>query len=275
MISNDIRNVRARIIFAWLFVIYIYFFLNHSLLSQLKSPVLIYPGSDNAYWLIHLLQIPRFIFNHPALALSFDVIITTSCIITIFVPSQKVFTRITILGTWLFYMLYCTAAGKHYAQIGFLIPVVAFWVINAEKFELSWEAVRYWVCFLYASAGMYKIYYGGVFHADNMVNILQQMNADWLLFHTNGFQQHVIMWLMTHKFIAQSFFILAVAIDLAMIVGFFTKRFDRFLLAGLLLFHTGNYFLLHISFIEQSLIFAPFLPWHLIDNYFQSDLPHD
>lgn len=262
----------ARIIFAWLFVILLYFFFNNTLLSQLQQPPLIYPGSDNTFWLMHILNIPQFLLKHYYAALTFDIILTTSCLICIIVPQQRLFTWLTVIGVWILYIAYCSAAGKHYAQIGYILAPIPFLVINPNRFDLSWNLLRYWVCFLYATAGLYKIYYGGFIYDHNMSNILWRDNADWFVFNRSGFKYDTYSYLIQHPGFAQWFYRIATFFDLACIIGFFTKRFDRWLLLGLLTFHVGNFFLLHISFVEQSLIFAPFLPWHKWAARFNTNL---
>ena len=94
-----------------------------------------------------------------------------------------------------------------------------------------------------------------------MSNILVQDNAEWFVFNTKGLSYRGISYLVEHPGISQWFYRIATFFDLAMLIGFFTKRFDKWLLTALLFFHIGNFFLLHISFVEQSLIFAAFLPW--------------
>ena len=274
-LSYEQRQLRARVVFGWLFIIYVYFFSQHSLISQLQQPVLIYPGSDNSFWLMHLLNIPQFFLNHHGAALALDITVTGSCLVSFILPEKVWMNRITILGTWLFYFVYSSGAGKHYAQIGYLITPVAFWVADPRKFSLLWDAMRYWVVFLYTCAGLYKVYYGGFFYVDDMGHILQQMNAEWLVFHPDGFQSSVIRYLIDHPAGSQWLFRLVVIIDSAVLIGFFTRRFDQWLLIGLISFHIGNYFLMHISFVEQSLIFAALLPWHKIERYFLTTTHHD
>jgi hypothetical protein len=260
----------ARVVFAWLFLILVYFFANNSLLSQLQQPALIYPGSDNSFWLLHIFRIPQFLLQHYWLALAFDIVLTVSCIICIVVPEQKMFTWITVIGIWLLYVCFCSAAGKHYAQIGYLLAPVPFLALRQHRFDLLWQCLRYWVCFLYGSAGLYKIYYGGFGSGQDMSGILQVMNAEWLVYHADTVQASVIRYLMNNEGLSQWLFRLATVVDVLMLIGFFTRKFDKWLLAGLLLFHLANYFLLHISFIEQSLIFAPFLPWQRMAGYVSS-----
>ncbi len=251
----------ARVVFGWLFAVLVYFFFNNSLLSQLQQPVLVYPGSDNTFWLLHILDVPQFLLYHYTAALAFDILLTCSCIICVVLPQQRLFTWISIIGVWILYIAYCSAAGKHYAQIGYLLAPIPFLALRAQKFDLLWNLFRYWVCFLYVSAGLYKLYYGGFGYEQNMSHILVQENAEWFIFNKTGLQHTVIDWLIQHPGFSQWLYRGAVLTDLALITGFFTRRFDKWLLAGLLAFHLGNLFLLHISFVEQSLIFSPFLPW--------------
>ena len=270
------REFMARVIFSWLFLVLVYFFINHSLLSQFQQPPLIYPGSDNSFWVLHILNIPQFLLQHYWAALLFDMVLTCSCIICIFVPQQRVFTMITVIGVWILYVAYCTAAGKHYAQIGYLLVIIPFLVLSADKFDLLWNLLRYWICFLYVAAGLYKIYYGGFENAGNMSNLLWQGNAEWVVLNTGyEFQNAITHYLVQHPGIAQGLFRLATFAELACIIGFFTKKFDKWLLAGLIGFHIGNLLLLHISFVEQSLIFAPFLPWHKWAGSFQLNKSND
>lgn len=269
------RQGMARVIFSWLFVVLVYFFWTDSLLSQLQQPVLISPSSDNSYWLLHILRIPQWLLRNRFAALIFDSVITCSCIICIFVPQQRVFTWITVACTWLLYICFCSAAGKHYAQIGYLLAPIPFLALDPKKFSLLWEALRYWVCFLYGCAGIYKLYYGGFAYPDQMVNIMQQMNAEWLIFNPEGLQRSIILYLTDHPATAQGLYRVAAVAELSLVIGFFTKKWDRWLLIGLILFHVGNLFLLHIPFVEQSLIFAPFLPWKQWAQNFHSTNGND
>jgi hypothetical protein len=251
----------VRAIFGWLFIILVYFFFNNSLLSQLQQPVLIAPGSDNSFWLLHILNIPQFLLHHYWAALVFDIVLTCSCIICIIITQQRLFCWITVIAVWILFIAYSSAAGKPYAQIGYLLAPIPFIVLSNQKFDMLWNLFRYWVCFLYFTAGVYKIYYGGFGYNHNMSNILLQDNAEWFAFNREGLSYNMIHYLVENHGISQWFYRIATFFDLALVIGFFTKRFDKWLLTGLLFFHIGNFFLLHISFVEQSLIFAAFLPW--------------
>lgn len=260
----------ARVVFAWLFIILVYFFINHSLLSQLHNPALVYPGSDNTSWLVHLLSIPELLFRYKPLALGFDILLTCSCIVCIILPHQRIATWICVIGVWILYICYSSAAGKYYAQIGYLLAPLPFLALSPNRFDILWNLLRYWVCFLYVSAGLYKIYYGGFGDGGAMSELLWQTDADWFVFHHDGWLYRLREYMATHPSSAQWLYRVATLADLSLIIGFFTRRFDRWLLLALLCFHTANFILLGISFAEQSLIFAPFLPWHKWAAYYQS-----
>lgn len=251
----------ARVIFGWLFIILVYFFFTNSLVSQLQQPVLIYPGSDNSFWILHTLNIPQFLMQHYLAALGFDILLTCSCIVCIVLPQQRLFTWLTVVGVWLLYVIYGSVAGKHYAQIGYLLAPLPFLAMSQQKFDISWNLFRYWVCFLYAYAGLSKIYFGGFEFTGNMSNILMQDNAEWFIFYKHGWQYNLINFLVDNPTVAQWFYRAASIFELIVLIGFFTKRFDKWLLIALISFHIANFLLLHISFVEQSLIFAAFLPW--------------
>lgn len=269
------RQLMATVIFSWLFLVLVYFFFNNSLLSNLKGPVLLHPGIDNGFWVLHILRIPQFILQNQWAAILFDILLTVSCIICIFIPQQRTFTFITLVGIWLLYVCYSSAAGKQYAQIGYLLAPIPFLALQQNKFELLWKAFRYWVCFLYLSAGFYKIYYGGFAAGNTMQQILMEMNAEWLIFQQQNFQANCIEWLIQHPNFAQWIYRLAVLVDISLLIGFVTRRFDKWLLLGIFSFHVGNYFLLHISFVEQSLIFAAFFPWQQIGTKLKTTHSND
>jgi hypothetical protein len=265
----------ARCIFAWLTLILFYFFFTHSLVHQLVQPVLKYPGSDNTFWLVYATGIPSFFMQHKWAALLFDVALIASCILAVIFPQKKIFSLIATVGSWLLYIFYCSAAGKHYAQIGYLITPLAFVVLNEKKFDLLWNLVRYWVCFLYTFAGLSKLFYGGFAFEGTMSNILLQHQALGNVFLEDGWRHTLSHYLIENPGIAQLFYRLAAIFEAACIVGFFTKKFDKWLLLGLVSFHVGNFFLLNISFVEQSLIFAAFLPWKKWAVHFQYNLKND
>ncbi len=265
----------ARCIFTWLLLILIYFFFTNSLVHQLNQPVLKYPGSDNTFWLVYASGIGSFFIENKWAAILFDIVLFTSCILVIIFPQKKIFALFSVVGVWLLYIFYCSTAGKHYAQIGYLLTPIPFIVVNEKKFDLLWNSVRYWVCFLYVFAGVSKVWGGGFLFDTNMSNIIMQEQAVGFVFSTAGWKYNLYHYVIENPSIAQYFYRAAAVFEFACIIGFFTKKYDKWILLALISFHCANLFLLDISFVEQSLIFAPFLPWKKWAVHFQHNKKND
>lgn len=251
----------ARVVFAWLFAVLVFFFFNNSLLSQLQQPVSDLPAGADTFNLLHILHLPQYLLHHYRAALAFDILLTCSCIICVIIPQQRLFTLISIAGVWILYIAYCSIPGDHYAQVGYLLAPLPFLALKDKTFSLYWNLFRYGVCLLYVSIGVYKIYYAGAAHTGEVVHILLKENAGWLMFtEAVPHLQSTDCLLQVPEFLPW-YYRVSVVIDLLPVLGFFTKKFDKWLLAALVLFQLVNLLLLNTAFVGQSLIFAAFLPW--------------
>lgn len=251
----------ARVVFAWLFAVLVFFFFNNSLLSQLQQPGTGLPEGGDTFSLLHILRLPQYLLHHYRAALGFDILLTCSCIICVVIPQQRLFTCISIAGVWILYMAYCSIPGDHYAQVGYLLAPLPFLALKERKFLLFWNLFRYVVCLLYVSIGLYKIYYAIAGDIHQLTHILLKENAGWLLFteaaphlQASGCPLQVPEFLLWY-------YRVSIVIDLLPVLAFFTKKFDKWLLAVLVLFQLVNLLLLNTPFVGQSLIFAAFLPW--------------
>lgn len=251
----------ARVIFAWLFAILVFFFFKNSLLSQLQQPAPDLQAGTDTFSLLHILYLPEYLLHHYRAALGFDILLTCSCIICVIIPQQRLFTFISIAGVWILFCAYCSVPGEHYVQTGYLLAPLPFLALKDRKFSLYWNLFRYGVCLLYVSVGVYKIYFAGAGHIDQLAHILLKENAGWLLFtEATPHLQATDCLLQVPEFLPW-YFRASIVIDLLLVLGFFTKKFDKWLLAALVLFQLVNLLLLNTSIVGQSLIFAAFLPW--------------
>ena len=251
------RSFMAKIVFGWLFVLLAYFFINNNLVHQWQQPPLIYPEADNVFWLLHILNIPQSIMRSNTASLFFDVAMILSTTLFIIFPRKIIFAIATVVCFWLLHIMYSSSNGHHYHHVGYLIVPLPFIFRNQMRFSLSWQLIRYWLLFIYCSAGVYKLYYGGFFYQPNMVNILKAGSLD-----LSTIRGTTVLYLTDHPALAQILYQAATVLELSFIVGFFTRKLDVWLGVVFLLFHVANYLLLGISFWENAIILAVFLPWH-------------
>jgi len=252
----------ARIVFAWLFAVLVFFFFSNSLLSQLQQPASALAAGSDTLSLAHILHVPQYLLYHYRAALAFDILLTCSCIICVIIPQQRLFTWISIAGVWILYMAYCSIPGDQYVQVGYLLAPLPFLALKDRKFDLLWKLFRYGVCLLYVSIGVYKIYYAAAGDINQLVHILLKENAGWFLFTEAAPHLQSTNCLLQAPVFLPWYFRVSIVIDLLPVLGFFTKKFDKWLLTALLLFQLVNLLLLNTPFVGQSLIFAAFLPWH-------------
>src|SRR6476646_9258011 len=84
------REFMARVIYGWILLMLIYFYLNNSLVHQWHQPPLILPEADNVYWLLHILNIPQFIYGSSITAYLFDGIMICSTVLFILFPRRTI-----------------------------------------------------------------------------------------------------------------------------------------------------------------------------------------
>ena len=259
--KNYPKHIIALAVFGLLLLFFISRFYSNSMLHQLCRPILISPEIDNTYWIFHLLQIPEMLTHNIYFAWSFDIIIfslTVSCLVF-----RKIFFLPMLLFIFLFayLLIFNSYAGHHYYfSAGLLFIVLPFATTDNKKFDLLFEAARYYCCFLYASSGLYKLIRGAIFNSEQMSSILMNDNTDKMYYNPHSLSAEVISYLIQRPELSQWLFMATAIIELSFLIGFLTKKFDLILLLGIALFHTGNYVLLGISFIEQVAIFLTLVP---------------
>lgn len=254
------RKKFSFVVFSWLLVIFIYRFFSDSLLHQLQQPVLITPEIDNTYWLFHYLQVPEWLTQNHGAAMLFDSVLFALIMGCIFYSGIRILPLMLLVLLWTYFIVFNTFAGHHYYYVGFLFVIIPFLAREKKNHDLLFDAVRYLFCFLYTSSGLYKLIRGVPFNPEQMQSILMNDNASEIYHNPESFHSDAILYFIQHPSLSQTIFICAMLIELSFLLGLFTKKYDLWLLLGLTVFHTGNYFMTGIPFLEQSVIFLLFLP---------------
>ena len=208
------RQFMARVIYGWILIMLIYFYLHNSLVHQWHQPPLILPEADNVYWLLHILYIPQFIYGNELIAYVFDGIMVCSTLMFLIFPRKIMFCAISLICFWLLQIMFGTTAGHHYAHVGYLILPIPFLFRNNERFNLTWQLIRYWILFLFVCAGLYKFYYGGFFHTPNMSSLMRTY------FDEHSLRGQALIYISAHPSLAQVFYKLATILETICLVGF-------------------------------------------------------
>jgi hypothetical protein len=167
-------------------------------------------------------------------------------------PRFERLTAFALLGiNWLYvqcYTLYPTNSIE--AHIAWLLFPIVFIPRNAKTFALLFDGLRYFFLFFFASSGIWKFVQGGIFNLDQMSNILLFQHKELLVTTPQHWYPRFIIWLVENPALSYCLYAFATLLELAFIVGFFTKKYDRLLLACFILFLVFDHFVMRIPYYE-------------------------
>src|SRR5690606_3670725 len=98
------------------------------------------------------------------------------------------------------------------------------------------------------------------FHAGQMQYIVQLQHSEWLVLYPDHLFSRWIQFIYYTPAVATSLWWAATLLELIFLLGFFTKRFDRWLFIAFCLFLLSDYFVMGLHFWELGVFAVFFLP---------------
>ena len=240
----------------------------HAMLSELQSPPLFSVEVDFTYWLFRESGIPAWIMQHRAAAILFDILLFSSGLLSFALPLNRKILAVFALLLFLYAMIFDLYATHHLAQIyGLMIVMLPFLVGNNDKFTLAWEGMRYFTCFIYFIAFIWKTCIGHSFYylqqgADTVKNNL----VYFISLNPDSPMTHFYEWFLRHEWILNAGEKGLVLLEGIMVVGFFTKKYDRWLIWVPVVIHVTTYFFSDVFFIELLVVYLSFLSFTQLDR---------
>lgn len=243
---------------------------SNTLIHQLRSPVLIFPYVDPAFWIMHLLHIPGFISSNPVAAWSLDVALFASCTGIIIYPGKKLLVGIFLLLYLVYYIIFNSFGAHHtHSLIPVLIAPVPF-LFSKKSFLFCWEGLRYFLLFSYSAAFFWKLFRLSWIYKEQAVLIMKENLTPYLYFNPHAFLSKIYFYFLDHPGFAQFFLISGFLLEGTFIIGFFTKKYDRYLLIISLLLPVGFWFFADAVFVEQLILSLTLLPMSVYSFYKKS-----
>lgn len=263
------RRWLCRLVFAWIAGTLVYAWFSHTLPHQLQAPALRYPYVDLSYWLLHALQIPEFITGHYAIALGFDCLLVALAIGSICFPQRRWLIAGFVVGYFIYFILFNSYGGHHTnPKIGCLLLPLPFLLRNDKSFGFGWEAMRYFVLFAMSSAFAWKLLRGSWWQPDQGMLIMQKNLVAYLYFNPDTWLAGLSRWFLQHPALVNGLFVLGVLLEGIFLLGFFTRKYDHWLLLTGILLLLGFWFMAHAVFFEMLLLFLPLVRFHRF-HFFQ------
>ena len=246
----------------WFTVCYIMHFVNHGLLSQLKTP-----------FFVNRLDLTRNLFIAAGFtkvqgSLKTLVILDVVYLVLPFIYfiAWKNKSRLTILAAislvvfnfYYYFLLTSLSIISIEDLLGWVMIPILFLSRKDNGYYFTFNFLRYYFLFFVSSVAVWKIITGSVFNPDQMSGILVFQHANLLYTAPESLWGRWYSWLIEHRVISQGLLVAACAIQLSFITGFFTKRYDRLLVALYLMFLVADLLLMQINYFD-SFIFCALL----------------
>ena len=253
----------CRLVFVFILLDLIMFGFSNTLIHQLRSPVLIFPYVDPAFWIMHFLNIPGFISSNPFIAWSWDIALFASCISIIIFPGKKLLVGIFLLLYFVYYIIFNSFGAHHtHSLIPVLVTPVPF-LFSKKSFLFCWEGLRYFLLFSYSAAFFWKLFRLSWLYKEQGVLIMKENLTPYLYFNPHSFLSNIYIYFLNHPGLTQFFLISGFVLEGTFIIGFFTKKYDKYLFAISLLLPFGFWFFADAVFVEQLILSLTLLPMSL------------
>jgi hypothetical protein len=228
------------------------YYCNYRLLSQYK-PIYFSYNRDVVELLLIAIGIPKLLIANPSLYWVLDVIAFAFPLLLFAINycCKKILLAVGILfSLYLFgYLLLHNLFEQMHLEmtVGYLLLSACLY-LPFKNLHVPITLSR--LLFLYSifSAALWKIMRGSIFYPLQMKQILMQQHTLLLSSHCNDVMCTFYQYLIHHPLLAQLLYITATLLELLFILGWFTKKFDLYLLLLAMLFFIADYFLMKINY---------------------------
>lgn len=218
----------------------------------MEGPPLFYLGLDITYWLLVLSKFHALILYHPIAAILFDLMTFCTGILTILFPLQRRWVIPFALSQFLYPLLFNSVLMHHsHPQAGLMLVMIPFCFKDSRMFSLLWEGMRYYVCYVYAMAFVWKTLIGdSFFQWQHGVYSFKSNLAEYLFHNQDSLMAGIYRFLIRHDWILNAGNTIIFLLEGIMIVGFFSKKYDRWLFLCPIIIHIATYFFSDVLFME-------------------------
>ena len=234
---------------------------SHVLPYELLHPTLTKMHYDLSFWLFKLTGLDVLLVQNNAGALIFSGSVIALCLLSILFPKKRVF----IVPFTLLYFLLAVASNiylchsAHYLGCMVWLPI-AFWAAKDENFDLLWEGMRYYACWIYASAFLWKVVNGAFFQWDAGILTFKMNLAEYLYHNPDTVMAHIYYYLLPHPFIFNLGHKIVTLAEGVFLIGFFTKKYDAALIIWAFFIFISIYCFSDVFFAELLVLIIPLMP---------------
>lgn len=132
----------------------------------------------------------------------------------------------------------------------FIFTPLMFTALTLEGFYFRMHILRLIYLIIFFSTAWWKFRAGGFFQVEQMQTILFRQHTAALAYGSSDVFTAVYKFLIAHPMLSYSLYVTATLLEATMVIGFFTRKYDRLLLALSLLFIGMDYLLMEINYFS-------------------------
>lgn len=233
---------------------------SHTLSFQMDAPAFRISGNDLLIWLYNLSGLNYFIFENYTYSLIFNALLFGFWLLAFSFIRKKGFAIV-------FYFLFLLYALGFNANIGFtssylkglIIIGFIFFINKSVNFELMWDALRYYACWLYFSAFVLKFLNRAIF-MPRFGEMTFKDNMSWYIYlNPNSILTDIYLFFIKNSWMLNIGDKIVFLFEGLFVIGFLTKKYDRFLGWGIVGLHLFLYFFSDTLFAEIFVLALPFI----------------
>jgi len=223
------------------------------------------PRQDPLLWLLIASGLPQAFIESSFLAWTYDIIILLLPVVLYFsqIKDKHKYSWLLFLAYSLYLLIifsYPSLSIRKY--LGLALVMLLFSARTKVQYVHIGKALRYFLCFIFVSASLWKLSRGTLLDSSQFVNILSAQHAQNFILFPDHISTLISQYLISKPGLAYIFYVLVALLQFSFLIGFFTKNYDKWLAMGLLAFILGDYLIMRIEYWE----FIVFLPLVLLPN---------
>ncbi len=224
---------------------------------QLNQPVLHNVNFDFTVAVFMISGLPEFLSHNTAANWTFSILLLLLPLLSFFKSQARwpiILFSLVFFIYKLFNNLYVTHQ-QHYLNFAWFITL-PFFARSGKGFDLLWQGIRYYACWFYVTAFLLKIINGGFFQEEFGALTIKTQMGNYIFAHPHAVQTYLYTYLLQHPFWLHAGTKLTLLLEGVFVIGFFTRKYDKWLvLAGFLIF-AFTAFSTDVFFIEQFFAIA-------------------
>lgn len=271
------ERYRSDIIVAYLIIFYIlmiYKYINGMFLFQMQ-PAFFYTREDLFTWVFMLIGFHSWLLNNPSGWVLMDVLFYSAPIIFYFFYRKSLknnaeyFNRYNIISWAGFVMLFINIVyiqcytlyptNSIEGHVAWMLFPIVFIAKDIIVFKLLLDGVRYFMLYFLVSAGFWKFVQGGIFNSQQMSAILLQQHTALLVVTPEHWYAHFIQFLINTPKLSYALYFVCAIFEISCILGYFTKKYDKFIVFAWLMFLFLDHLIMRITYYEISVLLIPFI----------------